>query len=434
MDDTTPTPPSSPPAQDEGRAWFVASEDAWASAPPAPAAPVPAPPPVTPFAIDAPPAPWVPASATMTEAPPAPRVGGTSEETGLRSFDWSGPASRRTGASLDVSRPDWAFGSNKRGRLPAINAAPAIAVVVALISGTLGWIVLSKLAARPTRFALGFAPGQTVHYQAHLEMQATATAGPFSGHPTFSIDEAFTWRVESESADGTRTVLMTVDHVSAAMNGVSAHVPTPAPTVLRIASNGSMLSPTVIGFDPQGSGVPVPSPGVGQLFPLLPERPIALGDSWVSSFDQGDPFGKGSTTYTVTNGFLRYDTIDGRKTPVFTASFSVPVAMRFSLRDVAKAQGLSIRRLPARDRDGQIQIDGNVAESQTAWLDPVDHMWSKSIDDGRFTMTFRFPGGSLKMDGTTTMELVQVPAVAPVPHPSPSATAKHHRTSKKRHG
>src|SRR5439155_15155630 len=239
---------------------------------------------------------------------------------------------------------------------------------------------------------------------------------------------------ESERADGTRTVLMTVDHVSAAMNGVSAHAATPAPTVLRIASNGSMLSPTVIGFDPQGSGVPVPSPGVGQLFPLLPERPIALGDSWVSSFDQGDPFGKGSTTYTVTNGFLRYDTIDGRKTPVFTASFSVPLAMRFSLRDVAKAEGVSVRHLPAQYRNGQIEIDGHVAESQTAWLDPVSHVWSKSVDDGRFTMTMRFPGGSLKREGTTTMNIVQVPAGAGPAHPSPSPTAKHRKTSKKRHG
>ncbi len=264
--------------------------------------------------------------------------------------------------------------------------------VVAL--GTTPALVTAFVLTRPrdTELRLHFAGGRTLRYQIDLSVAGTTAVpgGSVSPYQAHAI-ETIAWTVESVDRAGVATVRLTIQDASLGVNAApSPSAGRGASTEIRVAPDGRILSagdPSLLWGGGTGAGVP----GLDQIMPPLPRRPVRPGTSWASAFDQAFPLGRGAMRYSATSSFVRFQDVAGVRAAEIRSSMTVPVDVSLDFR-AATVPGSSVSIVgngPTIDYVGQAVVE------QMAWLDPGGGTLVRSASTGTLAVTLTasgFPG------------------------------------------
>ena len=283
--------------------------------------------------------------------------------------------------------------THRRGR-PQIVVAAVLAL--ALIAGAGTYLFLrgrGGAASGPaTPLTLAFERGDETTYDLHMTMDGSLDMGSAGSQPLkMDVNESVGWRVVKVDKDGTATIRLSVGGVSGAVNGMP--VPADAGTgssTLRITPDGRIVdsSGQTLGST---SGSPMGGfPGMDQVTPILPDHPVAPGDSWDKRFSQELPFGQTKLEYTAHSTFDRYESVGGVRAAVITTTYEVPMRFSIDLGDVGSMFGA--QGAPSPGKKATIAYDGSGSFTQTSWLDLGSKQLLRGSSSGTFDLTMTIPG------------------------------------------
>jgi hypothetical protein len=203
-------------------------------------------------------------------------------------------------------------------------AVSAIALAVLVVAGLLFFFTRSKGEA----LALEFHPGANFRYSLHTTM----SGGLESSDPRvpsspldMNLVTTFSWHVVSVDAEGVAAIDYTVESVAGTVNGGPVPSAQQSPsTQIKIASDGRVLTAGELSFSTAGSRG-TGFPGMDQLAPLLPSKPVKPGDTWTREVSQPFPLGSGTIQFTSRNEFLRYATVYGEQAAVIRSNIEMPM-------------------------------------------------------------------------------------------------------------
>jgi hypothetical protein len=275
------------------------------------------------------------------------------------------------------SRPWWA-------RLAAASGIATILVLTGFL----------YVATRPgaVALALRLAPGRTVRYRTSMTMNGSVANESESAPYRLQVAEVVAWRIRSVDARGIATVDLSVEDGTVTVNGRARPSPTAAPAaVVQVARDGRILAAQDPGLFP-GRGAGAGFPGLDQLTPVLPLRPVAPGSSWSRVFDQAFPPGDGTLHYTAAGRFVRYEDTGGIRTVVVAGSLSVPIEVTVETNMVSGVQPSSTPPPPASGAAPTIGYSGTSSARQTAWVDAKAGTLVRVATVGTVDMTLSFHG------------------------------------------
>jgi hypothetical protein len=140
----------------------------------------------------------------------------------------------------------------------------------------------------PVALTYRFVPRSTVVYLVRSRVDGTITYQGGSPHTVHrQIDASIRMTVMAVDPHGVATIRVRVERVSDSLARLDeAHLPRLG--AMKVAPDGSILRGSGLGL--LASGLPdVWVPGLEQIFPVLPSRPVAPGDHW--NFEVAQPFG-----------------------------------------------------------------------------------------------------------------------------------------------
>jgi hypothetical protein len=194
-----------------------------------------------------------------------------------------------------------------------------------ILASVLAPLVLSacggKLAASQpdgaTTYRLRFEPGQVARYRTELQgVQVFGTGPTPAGASTQTVTDV-THRVIAVEADGSATVEVDLDPLSASVNGQEVQLRTnPEPWEITVSPEGALLASTrpisLEAPDDAGAGGPTvqanPSGAINP-FPFLAHQPVDSGGAWSGAGQAPSPFGGGTVPYRVAASVAGYDTV-----------------------------------------------------------------------------------------------------------------------------
>src|SRR5437867_977894 len=268
-----------------------------------------------------------------------------------------------------TTAPNWAFsgGGGSRPQLPRSPKSLAIALVLVLVLAAGSFLVLNRKGSNSggTAFALSLEQGQTYRYQMGLAFNGTVSAGGQQIPFNMKASETISWRIDSLDQDGVANVTMSIEKLSATVNGVRSPSDLPPPVKIRVARDGRVLTAGNIELAGQGDAGTL-FPGSDQFVPLLPDHPVKPGDYWSKSFDQDFPFGSGHLHYTTRNLYVRDEMVGGVNAAVISSSVQLPLDFTLDLHKLAQALGQSPSQVPSGAR---MIFGGSVDMNTLAWLD-----------------------------------------------------------------
>ncbi len=296
----------------------------------------------------------------------------------------------------------------RRGRLSA-----ALGLVAVLVAGLLAFQFTRSNTEARASLALAFKTGDSTTYTFHMTMNGNVTSDTLGSQPfAMDLSETISWKVTSVDSDGIATIDMTVTDASGTMNGIPVPSAVSGTTMTtRIAPDGRILTADGVQLSGAASTGGVGFPGMGQMTPILPDHPVAPGDSWSKSFSVPFPFGKGSIDYATKSTFDRYENVNGTNAAVVTTNLQVPLDFTLDFGKLSAAFGGTSTSTGGQDlSDAKIAYGGNGAFTITSWLDAADHQLLRSSSTGTFDMTMDFTGapqapGTIGMKGSYTLEL-----------------------------
>lgn len=301
--------------------------------------------------------------------------------------------------------------------------AVAIGVVAALVAGIAAFAITRGDSAEAAPLALSFELGQKQTYRIHQTMNAKISSA-LTGAQPFAMDmsQTVSWNVVSVDPDGTATIEVLVSDVSGTVNGAAIPSSPVPPVQIVIAPDGRVISAGGFNLGALGDVGGAPGsglPGMGQLTPILPDHPVAPGDTWEKTFSQELPFGAGKVEYSTSSTYDRNETVNGREAAVITTDFTMPLDLSVDLADVIGGLGSQLSGSTGAVGasglgDAQITIGGRAAMSQTSYVDLKAEELLRTNSRGRFDMSMSLSGipelgqaGPVDMDlaGTFTQEL-----------------------------
>lgn len=277
----------------------------------------------------------------------------------------------------------------------------ALVVVVAVIAGLVAFNVLGdKERANAAPLALAFTAGQSETYTMHMTMDGTLDAGELLGEQPIVMDvtQVVTWEVVSVNDEGVATIEVTTTEMSGTMNGVPlpAEASSTPPVEMQVAPDGRILTAGGMSFSGLEQTGGASFPGMGQMTPLLPDGPVAPGDTWTKDFSQEVPFGEGTIGFTSTSTLERYEDVDGVNAAVITTEFTVPMDFTLDFGELLASFGDTSGVTGATGRagfeDASIAYGGQGTFRQTSWIDPEAEKMLKTSSAGSFDMTMAFSG------------------------------------------
>jgi hypothetical protein len=323
-----------------------------------------------------------------------------------------------------IGNPDPSLPPPERGRRRALLMA-AIGLVVALVAGVATfWLAGAGSLSTPsgsegspgpteTALAMVFQRGQAVTYEIHMTMDGTMHIEGFGPQVvTMVMNETVSWKTVKVNADGVATIRVTVRDVSGVVNGVAVPVQdVPQSMTMRITPDGRILMAGGVTFAALEGSRPSEFPGMGQMTPILPDRPVGPGDTWHRTFSQRFPFAEGALRYTTDSMFLRYEAMAGVRSAVIKTKLDLPLRFTLELGELLRATGApgpEVRELG----DASIRFGGHGAFTMTSWMDPAAKSLLKSSSRGRFDMTMALLGvpdapGRFGFEGSFTQDLVR---------------------------
>jgi hypothetical protein len=323
--------------------------------------------------------------------------------------------------------PNWAFsgGGASRPQLPRSPKSLAVALVLVLVVAAGSFLVLNRKGpnGEGTAFALSLVQGQTYHYQMGLTFNGTVSAGGQQVPFNMKASESISWKIDSVDQDGVANVTMSIEKLSATVNGVRSPSDLPPPVKIRVARDGRVLTAGNIALAGQGDAGTL-FPGSDQFVPLLPDHPVQPGDYWTKNFDQDFPFGSGHLRYVTRNLYVRDEMVNGVNAAVISSSVKLPLDFSIDLHELAKAIGQAGGQVPS----GAKMIFGGSADVTTlAWLDVQHGELVKSSGNGRIDMTVELKGvpdlqnlGAAKIGiaGNISVDVTNLPESTPKPKKS----------------
>ncbi len=282
-----------------------------------------------------------------------------------------------------------------------------------LLAGLLAFQFTRSNTEARASLALAFKTGDSTIYTFHMTMNGNLTSDTLGSQPfAMDLSETISWKVTSVDADGIATIDMTVTDASGTVNGIPVPSAVSGTTMTtRIAPDGRFLTADGVQLSGAGSTGRVGFPGMGQMTPILPDHPVAPGDSWSKTFSVPFPFGKGSIDYASESTFDRYEDVNGKNAAVVTTNLEVPLDFTLDFGKLSAAFGGKSTSTGVQDlSNAKIAYGGNGAFTITSWLDAADHRLLRSSSTGTFDMTMDFTGvpqapGTIGMKGTFTLEL-----------------------------
>lgn len=277
------------------------------------------------------------------------------------------------------------------GALVAALALVAAVAALATLGGRGG-----SAAARA--LALSFTPGDRETYRLHMTIDGTVSAGELLGETPMDMDlaEVLTWEVADVDADGVATIEVAVTEVSGSVNGTEIPTdPSRLPAFeMRVAPDGRVLELGGLSFAGADLSGGASFPGMGQMTPLLPDHPVAPGDTWTTRFSQENPFGSGTISYEATSTFERYEVLDGVRAAVIGTEMTVPMDLTISFDELLAATGEGPGVSPGAEQLGGVEIayGGGGRVIQRAWVDLGAEQALKIASSGTFEMTMTFTG------------------------------------------
>ena len=320
---------------------------------------------------------------------------------------------------------NWSFGSGGGSRrLPRSPKTLAIALVLVLAVAAGSFLVLNrKGSSGGTAFALSLVQGQTYRYQMGLTFNGTVSAGGQQVPSNMKASETISWKIDSVDQSGVANVTMSIEKLSATVNGTRSPSDVPPPVKIRVAKDGRVLTAGNIELAGQGDAGTL-FPGSDQFVPLLPDHPVKPGDYWTKDFDQDFPFGSGHLHYTTRNLYVHDEMVDGVNAAVISSSVSLPLDFTIDLHQLAKTIGQRANQVPS----GAKMIFGGSADVTTlAWLDVPHGELLKSSANGKMDMSVELKGvpelqnlGAAKIGitGTMALEVNHLPPASPTPKKS----------------
>lgn len=325
------------------------------------------------------------------------------------------------GAPSSHTEGAWSFATpTARRGFPSARRPIALALVMVLLAGVGSYLFLNRRSSSGgTAFALALSRDKSYRYGIHMDMQGTMSMQGQQQPLNMQMDQTISWRVESVDAEGTATVAVTTEIANGQMNGQPMPALPSQTTRIRVAKDGRMLSVgnlTLTSATDFGSFMP----GTDQFMPLLPDHPVDVGDTWTKKFDQDLPFGMGSLRYEVDSSFLRYDTVDGKRTAVLFSTLSLPLDMSIDLKKLLSATGGSGGG-DAIPGNPKMQFGGTMTMQQTAWFDQALGELRRTSAHATFDMTIEFkdfpqsatPTGKIGFNGTMNLDVNRLEPAKP---------------------
>jgi len=324
--------------------------------------------------------------------------------------------------------PNWAFGGTGNGSRPQLPRSPkslavALVLVVAVAAGS--FLVLNRKGSNDggTAFALSLVQGQTYRYGMDLTFNGTVVAGGQQIPFNMKASETIAWKIDSIDHDGVANVTMSIEQLSATVNGVRSPPDLPPPVKIRVARDGRVLTAGNIELAGQGDAGTL-FPGTDQFIPLLPDHGVKPGDYWTKDFDQNFPFGSGHLHYTTRNLYVRDEVVGDVNAAVISSSVKLPLDFSIDLHQLAKAIGDGADQVPA---GAKMEFGGSADITTLAWLDVQHGELVKSSGNGRMDMTVELKGvpelqnlGAAKIGiaGNLSLEVTKLVPASPKPKKS----------------
>ena len=319
----------------------------------------------------------------------------------------------------------WSAGAKQRRGGPRLPRLPQGKRLVAVVAGALALVLVvvgafhfvghvqGEAPSQKIALALTFTNGQSVSYSFTMSVAGRATAKGIAVPVTGQLTGTSSWHVNSVDSKGVATIIIKTGQIARVTNGKQSSQP-PQSFHLRVAPDGHVFAQ--VGFGTTSGNEAGPGiPGSDQVTPILPTRPVAVGEQWTASFDQTNPMGTGVIRYTTTSKLLRFEDVGGVNTAVIWTTADLPIDVSLSTRKALAATGLPATGLP-KGTDPTYWMKGRMVFSQTAWLDIQGRSLVKSNTSGSFDFTVRAthidpadqpPGGKLQIQGTVKLEFIR---------------------------
>lgn len=296
----------------------------------------------------------------------------------------------------------------------------AAGLVVVLVGAGLYVLTRPKQKApvaqvQTTALRIAWEAGKTYRFQFDIDSTVTGSVGSNSATLNDKLEGIMVWHVLSVDDQGVAHVTVTETQVADTTNGRVVREPDKTITVL-VALDGHLL--TDPGFGTTGAkGNDGPAmPGLAQVLPFLPGTPVPVGRTWNTTFDQTNPYGKGTIPYDATSTLSRFENVNGVNAPVISTTATLPIDVTIDERKALLGTGQSAGVVP-KGQDPVFGFSGKIDYSQTAWLDGATSSLLKSTTTGEIVLNVRvsgvprseLPGGAvITFAGTLTFHLTSV--------------------------
>jgi hypothetical protein len=305
-------------------------------------------------------------------------------------------------ASTHVSAPDGAAGAKQPRRHIRPTDALALGLIVLLVAAGLYLVTHGPRKSHPSpavkaSLRLALTNDQTLRYRFHMVVESSARVGGGAVVSNEDLLGTSSWHVDSVDSRGVAAVTVTMSDVSHTVNGKT--YPQPTQTLhLQIASDGRVLAEAGFGTTSGRTDAGPGFPGMDQLLPLLPGRPVAVGDIWRRSFDQTNPLGTGSIHYATTSTFARFEEVNRIKAAVIHTTAVLPIEASMNIREALAATGQPSIGLPEAANPVDSYL-GLMNFRQTSWIDPSRDSLLKSTTFGQFAVLLTRTGGQRPSGG-----------------------------------
>lgn len=313
----------------------------------------------------------------------------------------------------EMAEDNWSMGTPAAapGRSRVWLIAAAIAVVFAVVAG---FVIFAPKGAEGSPIAYAFEPGQKLNYRMRAQMSGDVSV-PGSGSVSIEMQMGGVIRMEvvSVDADGIATVNMKLQDVYVRTDPPgAADVPATIEEQIKVAPDGRIIEGS-LGISELGATSQAP-PGWDQFSPLLPDGPVAPGDTW--SGETEVPFIGGQTiTVTSETQLLDYVVEDGKEIAVVKSDIHIPLDVTLSFKELAAEMDADMGELGLPPgADPKFAYEGQMDAQMTARIDPATQELKGTVMNGTmaFDMTVKdMPGlgdvGPAQMDMTMNIVMEQ---------------------------
>jgi hypothetical protein len=277
----------------------------------------------------------------------------------------------------------------------------AATTVLASCGGKLG----APAPDRPTSLRLRFEPGQVVEYRSELRGVQVFGTGPTPSGVTAEAVTDVTHRVVSVEPDGSATIEVDLDPVSASTNGRQTQLGSnPEPWRIVVAPQGAILDstrPITLEADADPAGGPRvqanPSGAINP-FPLLAAQPVGPGAGWSGGGQAPSPFGGGTVPLRLRSRVAGYEVVAGMPAAMIEGSVVMTLDVTVPADEYLEGTGQTAFAAELPD-DAAIDYDGELRYVQRVWLQPDRGQVLRSEIAGTFVTDVEWTGVPADREG-----------------------------------